>query len=186
MDTEIQFLHNNFTEKDSKLLMDHIQKMAFGEAPFFATALSLVYDKLVEKAFAQPVPSGSGLGQSAKVKSVANPCSPLQPPISVPRAPPTPTLSNVPSTPSSVPQTPAPAPIPGPVPPSTATRFTWLQCHRCLTATGLRDLHDGLRCPRCPARDERGPPLMQCKLCRTIRTVRKDTCLKIICGARFV
>ena len=184
MDMEIQFLHDNFTEKDSKLLMGHIQKMAFGEAPFFATTLSLVYDKLVEKAFTQPIPSGSGIGKSAKVKSAADPRSPLQPPISVPGAPPTPTLSNVPSTSSSVPQT--PPPVPGPVPPSNATRFTWLRCHRCLGAVGLRDLHDDLRCPRCPASDERGPPLMQCTLCRTIRTARRDTCQKIMCGARFV
>ena len=186
MDMEIQFLHDNFTEKDSKLLMEHIQRMAFGEAPFFATTLSLVYDKLVEKAFAQPAPSGSGLGQSAKVESVADPYSPLQPPISVPGAPPTSSSSNAPPTPSSVPQTPPPVPGSGPVPPSTPTRFTWLRCHRCLGAVGLLDLHDGLRCPRCPARDERGPPLMQCTLCRTIRTERRNTCLKIVCGARFV
>jgi len=179
MDMEIQFLHDNFTEKDSKLLMDHIQRMAFGEAPFFAATLSLVYDKLVEKAFTQPAPSGSGLRKSAKVESVADPRSPLQPPVSVPGAPPTPTLSNVLSTPSSVPQTPAP----GPVPRSTAPRFTWLRCHRCLGAVGLRDLHDGLRCPRCPPGDVVGAPLMQCTLCRIIRTERRDTC---ICGARFV
>ena len=48
---EIEFLHQKFTEKDPKLLMDHIQRMASGEAPFFATTLGVVYDKLAEKAF---------------------------------------------------------------------------------------------------------------------------------------
>ena len=110
MDMETQFLHDNFTEKDSKLFMEHIQRMAFGEAPFFATTLSLVYDKLVEKAFAQPVPSGSGFRQSVKFESVADPSSPLQP-------------SNF---------------------------------------------------------------IVRCTLCRTIRTARRDTCQKIMCGARFV
>ena len=62
MDMEIQFLHEKFTEKDPRLLIGHIQRMASGEAPFFATTLGLVYEKLVEKAFSRPVPSGSGLG----------------------------------------------------------------------------------------------------------------------------
>ncbi|KAF9642810.1 hypothetical protein BDM02DRAFT_3273313 [Thelephora ganbajun] len=57
MDMEIQFFHENFTEKDPKLLMDHIQRMASGEAPFFSTTLSLVYGKLLEKAFTQPTHS---------------------------------------------------------------------------------------------------------------------------------
>ena len=60
MDMEIQFLHENFTEKDPKLLMDHIKKMAAREAPFFGTTLSLVFDKLVEKTSTRPVLSGIG------------------------------------------------------------------------------------------------------------------------------
>ena len=60
MDMEIQFLLKNFTEKDPKLLMDHVRRMASGEAPFFATTLSLVYGKLVEKVFTRPTSSSSG------------------------------------------------------------------------------------------------------------------------------
>lgn len=42
-------------EKDSKLLLDHIQSVVSGEASFFPTTLSLVYDRLIGKAF----PKGS-------------------------------------------------------------------------------------------------------------------------------
>ena len=63
MDMEIQFLHKNFTKKDPELLMGHIKKMASREAPFFATTLSLVFDKLVEKTSSRPVPTGSGFGK---------------------------------------------------------------------------------------------------------------------------
>jgi len=69
LDMEIQFLHENFTEKDFRSLMDHIQSMASGEAPFFATTLSLVYGGLIRKAFSKHAPLGSGLGG----QSVATP-----------------------------------------------------------------------------------------------------------------
>ena len=183
MDMEIQFLHENFTEKNPMLLMRHIQRMASGKAPFFATTLGLVYEKLVEKAFARPVPSGSGLGKSAEVESVADPCSPLQPSISVSGAPSTSTFSNASSVSPLVLQTPSPRPEP--VPPSIAPRFAWVQCHRCFLPARLGDLYDGLNCPRCPPRDVRGSAFMQCSLCRTIRISRGDTCLKPKCGARF-
>jgi hypothetical protein len=51
LDMEIQFFHEMITEKDPKLLIDHIERMASGGTPFFPTTLSLVYDKLFEKAF---------------------------------------------------------------------------------------------------------------------------------------
>jgi len=183
MDMEIQFLHDNFTEKDPMLLMGHIQRMAFGEAPFFATTLGLVYEKLVEKAFARPVPSGFGFGKSVEVESVADPCSTLQAPISVSPAPPTSTSSNASSVSSFVPQTPSPRP--DPVPPSIEPRLAWLQCHRCFFPAMLGELSDGLCCPRCPSRDVRGSPFMQCPSCRTIRTARRDICPKLKCGVRF-
>ena len=56
-DMEIEFFHERFTEKDPELLIDHIERMASGEAPFFPTMLSLVYDRLVEKTFPKHVPS---------------------------------------------------------------------------------------------------------------------------------
>ena len=51
LDMEIQFLHERATEEDPKLMINCIQKMVSGETPFLPTTLSLVYDKLVEKAF---------------------------------------------------------------------------------------------------------------------------------------
>ena len=58
-DMEIQFLYKNLTEKDPKLRMDHTKKTASREAPFSATTLSLVFDKLVKKTSPRPVPAGS-------------------------------------------------------------------------------------------------------------------------------
>ena len=65
METEIEFFHKNFTEKDLKLLMGHLQRMASGEEPYFPTTLSLVYDKRFRGTFAQPVAAGFGLGKSS-------------------------------------------------------------------------------------------------------------------------
>jgi len=53
---EIQFLHEEFTKKDPKLLIDHVQRMMSGEAPLFSTTLSLVYDRLLEQAFPEDIP----------------------------------------------------------------------------------------------------------------------------------
>ena len=179
-DMGVQFLHEYFTEKVSKSLMGHIRIMASGEAPFFAMALSLVYDKLVEKAFAQPVPSGSGLGKSAEVESAADPSPPLQPSTS--------TFGFTCASPvsTSIPRTPAPNPRPGSVSSSTATQLTWLRCHSCHWLAALAELGDGLRCPQCLQNgSNEWPPLMQCTLCHTMRTARSDKCLKRKCTARF-
>lgn len=59
----IEFLQQNFTEQHSKLVMDHIQKMESGEAPFLPTTLSLVYSKLLGKVLLQPTTSGLDLGK---------------------------------------------------------------------------------------------------------------------------
>ena len=64
MTMEIEFLNSNLTEKNPKLLTEHIQRMTSGGAPFFPATLSLVYDKLVERAFPRTIVSGSGLEQS--------------------------------------------------------------------------------------------------------------------------
>ena len=64
MTMEIEFLTSNFTEKNPKPLMKHIQRMASVGAPFFSTTLSLIYDKLVEKVFPQTIAPGSGIRQS--------------------------------------------------------------------------------------------------------------------------
>ena len=81
MDMEIEFLHRNLTGKDPKLLMEHIQRMASGEAPFFSKTLSLVYDKLVGCAFTRPIISDPDLGKSPEIESqgIAEPASTLTP-----------------------------------------------------------------------------------------------------------
>ena len=179
MDMEIEFLHKSFTDKDPKLLVEHIQRMADGEAPFFATTLSLVYDKLVEKAFAQSIPSGSGLGKSVEVRAVVDPCPPFQA---------SPSASSVPLTPVSgyPPSFSALDPGPEPAPSDTPTPLTWLRCNQCRELVGLEDLFDGLRCPHCPPRSaKKGRPYMQCSLCRVVRVTPRNSCIKISCGARF-
>jgi len=201
MDMEIQFLHDNFTEKDSKLLMEHIRRMASGEAPSFATTLSLVYYKLVEKVFPRPVPSGFGFGKSPEVESVANhfPPQPSTSVFSVPStsipSPPSTSAFGIPSSfaftyassaPSFVPQTPAPNPTPTPVPSSTATKLTWLRCHKCHQSARLAELYNGKRCPRCPKKSsKKWPPLMECTSCLTVQSSNMDKCLRKQCRAKF-
>jgi hypothetical protein len=59
MEMEIEFLHKNLVEKDPKLLIDHIQSVASGEASFFPNVLSSVYGKLFEKSFPKNTPTNS-------------------------------------------------------------------------------------------------------------------------------
>ena len=61
VEVEVEFFHK-FTKADPKSLMDHIQAMASGKAPFFPATLSLVYGKLFRKEFPKPIASGSVLG----------------------------------------------------------------------------------------------------------------------------
>ena len=186
MDMEIEFIHNNFTEKNPKLLMEHIWRMASGEALFFSTTLSLVYDGLLERVFTQ---SGSGSGKPTDIWNQ-----------SVPKATPTtqtsnPTLGfyppftfNLPSSPRR--QPPAPVlefeteyvPEPGPIP----LGAVWLECFQCSQRARMRDLEDGLRCPRCPSRSaKKGRPFMQCPSCNQVRTMCRDNCTRLACQARF-
>ena len=83
---EIRVLYEMFTGKDPKSLMDHIQKMASGEAPFYSTTLSLVYDKVVEELFTKRVPPGRGPGELTEGQS-ATVLTPPQPSISTPMLP---------------------------------------------------------------------------------------------------
>lgn len=72
MDVEVEFLQQIPTEWHSKLLMDHIQKMESGEAPFLPMTLSLIYSTLVRKALPQPTTSGSGPKNLGIAKSEVN------------------------------------------------------------------------------------------------------------------
>ncbi|KAF9650002.1 hypothetical protein BDM02DRAFT_3112802 [Thelephora ganbajun] len=160
MDMEIQFFHKNFTEKDPKLLMDHIQGMGSGEVPLFSTTLGLVYDRLVEDAFTQPISSSSGLEKSSSGQSVTEPAPPLQ-------------VTN--------------SPTPGPVPSGSTDLVAQLECMQCGKVSRLKDLYDGLRCPLCPKRStKKGRPFMQCQLCGIARGAYRNICVRRACRATFV
>ena len=68
MEMEIEFFYKN-CRKNPKLLIDHIQKMKSGDAPFFPTTLGLVYDKLFGDPLPQPAAPGSGLGRSLDARN---------------------------------------------------------------------------------------------------------------------
>ena len=78
MDTEVEFFHKTFAGKDPKALMDHIEKMASGEAQFFPMTLSLVYGKLARKVLARPTAPEPSLGKSPGTDDgFAGPTSPF-------------------------------------------------------------------------------------------------------------
>ena len=172
---EIEF-YKTSTKHDPKLVMDHIQRIASGETPPPSTGLSFVYDKLVERIFEHPIASGSDLGkptEPAGKQITTEPC---------------PTTAQTSDPPSRVPlpsilEAPDPAPPLEPIP-LTAIR---LECFQCGERARLRDLHNGLRCPRCPPRTHgRGRPFMQCPACNLVRGIPKDHCVRASCQARFV
>ncbi|KAF9650015.1 hypothetical protein BDM02DRAFT_1689789 [Thelephora ganbajun] len=182
MDMEIQFFHENFTEEDPKLLMDHIRRMGSGEVPLFSTTLSLVYDKLVENAFTQPISSSSALEKSTSGQSVTEPAPPLQVTNSISSIGPSSTPDA--TSPSSLQ---VPIPTPGPVPSGSTDRVAWLECMQCGELSRLKDLYDGLRCPLCPERStKKGRPFMQCQLCSIARGTHRGDCIRRGCRATFV
>jgi hypothetical protein len=75
---EIQLLHKMSTEKNTKLLMDHVRRMASGEAPFFPATLGLVYYKLVEEAPPTHPPSDPGPDSTTRGQDLPNPTPTLQ------------------------------------------------------------------------------------------------------------
>lgn len=169
--------YKNSPDHDPKLLTDHILAVVSGETPTISTTLSLVYDKLVESVFSQPIASGSGLGKSTETReqSVAE---------SVPTAEASNQTSGLPSPSQPHPSQPAPDPVPDPEP--IPLGAIWLECCQCRGRTRLRDLHNGLRCPRCPQRPRgKGRPFMQCPACNLIRVTPKDRCVRNACQARF-
>jgi len=183
LDTEIQFFHERVTKNDPKLLIDCIQRMASGEAPFFPTTLSLVYDKLVEKAFTKQSPFGSGpevfsAGDNYFVKPTAFPEASaftfsIPPPL-------------IADTVASSSNLQAPASTCGPAPPSTTPNSTWLKCVQCGEVARLRDLRGGLRCPKCPKAGKIPAPLMKCTSCNAVHESRREDCAKKKCRKRFM
>lgn len=181
MDIEIQFLHEAFPGKGPKLLVDHIRRMGSGEAPFFSKTLSLVYDKLVEKTVAPPVPSGSGLGKSIEIQETVVDNTPPQ--ASTFTLPTSSSSGTAPS--SSQPPIPIPAPASRPVS-SLDERSVWLVCYQCGEPASLEELYGGLRCPTCPSRGpKKGRPYMKCQLCDAGRPERRDRCMRKACQVKF-
>jgi len=179
LDMEIQVFHEKVTEFDPKWLIDRIQRMASGEAPFFPTTLSCVYDELLEKAFAKCIPFGPGPGGCDEGESLIHPAPPQAS---------TPT-SNIPPPPiASSSNLQALAPTHLPVPSITNPNLTWLKCRQCDGASQLRDLRKGMYCPQCPA----GTPkmkrkiLMQCSSCNLLRGKSVSSCERRVCKKRFL
>ena len=73
LDLGVQLLYDCPSKDHPQLLTDHIQRMASGEAPFFPTTLSLVYDKLVGKALPKGIASPSTLDVTSPSNLPAGP-----------------------------------------------------------------------------------------------------------------
>jgi len=172
---EIQFIYENFTEKDPKPLIEYIQRMASGEAPFFAKTLGLVYDGLVGKAFSKRILPDSGPGSQG-----ATTPTPLQASTSTPSITPSPNLRAL-----------TPDPVSDPWGGSTDGEWAaGLNCARCNGIASVQDLRDGLYCPLCPqtGRNGRGGvgwPFMRCMSCYKLRKNRVDNCSRVVCGREF-
>jgi len=180
---EIHFLDERATELDPKLLIDHTQRMASGEAPFFPTTLSLVYDKLIEKSFTNRTPFDPGPGGCTKGESLIHPSIPLSQALaSTCSILPAPIVETIAS--SSNLQT--PAPTYGPILPITTPNSAWLKCQKCGEVARLRDLHESLRCPRCPTKGKKGRPFMECTSCYASQATPRDNCVRKKCRKRFM
>ena len=183
MEVEIEFFHENITNKDSKLLIDYLQSVGSGEIPFFSATLSLVYDGLFDKAFPKPSPFNPGPGQVPGGQGAITP-TPTQASNSTSNA----TSSSISNTTPSVAPTVAtssttstiagtsnlaitrpsatttvspsvqgpPAPTRTTVPSSTPINRRQLKCTRCNRYANMEQLQDGLHCPWCPATGRNG------------------------------
>ena len=180
---ELQFFHERVNEMDPKLLIDRIRRMASGEVPLFPTMLSLVYDKVVEKALTKCTPFGPGPSDCAGGESLFRPTPPPpQASTSNFNIPPSPTVDTI----DSFSNFQVLAFAHGPVPPIT-TPSAWLRCQKCGEVALLRDLYEGLRCPQCPTRGKKkGRPFMECTSCYASQTIPKENCVRKKCGKRFM
>jgi len=177
LDMEIRFLHERFTQRDPKFLVDYAQRVASGEATFFPATLGLVYDELVEGTFRKHTSSSSGLagGQSVTTPQASTSTSSVT------------SSSTSSSANSEASFSDSPAPQIRVLSNSTIKRVG-LKCVRRWCTAPVNSLYDGLHCPRCPdtgrnGRGQRGRPFMQCVGCNTLRVRRGNVCLK--CGGQF-
>jgi hypothetical protein len=198
MKMEIEVLFQHLTKEDPKLLMDYIQSVTRGEATFFPTTLSWVYDRQMGREFPQggtrsgpdsekdPRPCGQnddwGYGQNVDLaggqgedwggNQNADTLDPLQ--ASSSSSTPAPTFAATPTTPAT-----------------TFADQQWLTCARCRKKAKLEQLLDGLHCPRCTEDGKNGlgvmgRPYMRCSKCTALRTRRKKVKCKTACGAVFL
>ena len=184
MDMEIEFFLKNFDEKDPRLLMGHIQKMASGEAQFLSETLSLVYDRFFENNLRPPVPSSSGLGTPPVTggQDISGSTHAIQASTPIVQQPdPTPNQSSSSTFGIAFPPSPqVSAPTLGP-------RVARLRCCSCGVFVRPEDLYNGMRCPICPERSAaKGRPRVKCELCHASRDAPKDICVNRKCQARFV
>lgn len=180
---EIKLFHETFTEQNPKPLMDHMQRMASGEAPFFPATLSLVIGTLARKVLPRPITSGSRLGKSREIwdQSAIETAPAIQVSNSTPDVDPSLTPSTIPSSSS---QDPASASGPSGAENNTVS----LICPRCRR---ISSSSSGLRCPRCRCRPKKAqrtelPPFMRCARCNTQRKVLRVDCGGPGRGAVFV
>ena len=172
-DIEIDFLLKHFAEKDPKLLMDHIQEMGSGKAQFFPATLSSLYYKLVGRAFARPAALGSGAGKSTGVGGQA-------------QGAPEPNAAAQASSSTSSGSLPSQQ-IPETVSEPELLRGPYLRCLKCHQPAKLQDLHDGMRCPRCPSRGPaKGRPYMECPYCNSVRATPGPYCVRKACRVQFL
>lgn len=183
LEMEIQLLREKFTEKDPKLIMEQIQRMASEGTSFIPTTLGLVYDKLLEDALSASTPNVTS-------SSTPNVTSSSTPDV----------------TSSSTPSVASPSTF-GVISPSAfgitssctfgivpsylhAAPISRLRCARCCCITSVYNLYDGLYCPQCPAtgrngKNQRGRPFMRCTNCDALRVRGGNVCLNSKCGEQF-
>ena len=163
---EIKFFLDNLNNENSELLLKHVTKMASGKELFLPATLGLVYDKLIEKTLAPPTASGPG-----KPSEIGNEAI----------------FGIVPSTlvASSFTFTSPPRPSPQTARPTSGPRTVRLKCSRCGESARLRDLYEGVRCPRCSSTGIKRS-LMSCPLCDIVRgRLGGDRCVRNACQVKF-
>ena len=157
MDAEVEFLHKSLAKQNSKkLLMEHIERMASGEAPFFPTTLSLVYDTLVEGYFPQTTTSGPHPGKSPGDQGVTNSTNQA-------------TNSTSQVNPPSAPR---------------VAWLECTKCGAYSGLNDLYEGMRCPICPETGVQG--GRPCVKCQLCNVIYCTHREDCVNRMCGARFV
>lgn len=78
---EIEFLRRNLTEQNPESFLDHIRGLVPGESQFVPETMSLVFSKLLERAFPQPTPPGPDSNSSVVSSSGPQVSAPVSKPV---------------------------------------------------------------------------------------------------------